>query len=151
MVNFNLLENDLSDALWRLTRINEKHTSDIVLGQLRSFESLVHMFAQLANQRFTDQATRKKIKRLAHRMDTGNRRRNDLIHGRWVAFGPKSSIIRFQQQPNIAKWRIIATSPSEIRGDAIKLIRTQLALRRFIAVIQKRNDRDRRASLRKKS
>ena len=107
------------------------------------------MFAQLANQRFTDQATRKKIKRLAHRMDTGNRRRNDLIHGRWVAFGPKSSIIRFQQQPNIAKWRIIATSPSEIRGDAIKLIRTQLALRRFIAVIQKRNDRDRRASLRK--
>ena len=38
MVNFNLLENDLSDALWRLTRINEKHTSDIVLGQLRSFE-----------------------------------------------------------------------------------------------------------------
>jgi len=51
LVNFNIVENDLGHALWELTRINEKHTAEIVLGQIRSFTALVHMFEQLANQR----------------------------------------------------------------------------------------------------
>jgi hypothetical protein len=72
LVNFNIVENDLGHALWELTRINEKHTAEIVLGQIRSFTALVHMFEQLANQRFTDKATRAKIKRLAARMKVAN-------------------------------------------------------------------------------
>jgi hypothetical protein len=151
IVNFNLLEHDMAYALWALSGINEQHTADIMLGRIRSFDSLIHLFKQLANQRFKDKATRRRIKSLAKRLVAVNMRRNDLIHGKWVSFGSSANIIRFQDRKDEAKWRIVKATPTQIHASAIQVIRLQISFRRFITTIQKRNDQDRLATSRKKS
>jgi hypothetical protein len=149
MVNFNLLESDLHFALWSLARVNELHTMEMIIGHVRSFRSLIGMFKQLSNQRFKDKRTRLRIKYLAKRLTQTNDRRNSLIHGKWVSVGPKASIIRFQDQKDSANWRQITTSAQQIHDDAIKVIRTHVALRRFIVLVQKRNDRDQKHNKKK--
>jgi hypothetical protein len=146
ILNFNLLENDLMHALWLLSGINELHTSEIIIWRIQSFDGRIHLFKQLANERFKDKTTRQRIKKLAGRLEDRNKRRNDLVHGKWVSFGPLARVIRFQDRPDIAKWRIVTVTPKQIHAGAMQIIRTQIALRRFITIIQKRNDRDQRAA-----
>jgi hypothetical protein len=133
MVNFNMLENDLKFALWRLSGINEQHAADMVIGHVQSFDRCIRMFRQLANRRFKDKRTLGRIDSLAKRLRKVNTERNDLVHGKWVSFGVSATIIRFQDQKEQASWRTVSASPKKIRDDAIRIIRLQKALRKFIA------------------
>jgi hypothetical protein len=150
VVYFNLLEHDLRWAIWRLSGVNEHHRSEIIVGHIQSFKRQITLFQQLANLKFSDARTRRRVKNLTKRMKDINTRRNDVVHGTWKSFDPTGAfIIRFQDQLEKANWRPIKKSPAKIRLEAKKIWRTWISLRRFIANIEPsriRNAKSRRKS-----
>jgi hypothetical protein len=145
MKAFNLLESQLTYALWLLVRTPTQTEIEVLLAQINSFDARVTLFSQLGYYRFKDKRSRNKIRSLTTRLRDINKRRNDLVHGTWKSIGNPAFVVKYQRQKPQISWKSLHVTPRSIRSDATRTWRAFIVIRKFCPVIATLNARDRKA------
>jgi hypothetical protein len=105
MKAFNLLESQLTYALWLLVRTPTQFEIEVLLSQINSFDARITLFSQFGNYRFKDKRSKERIKSLTTRLRNINNRRNDLIHGTWKGIGNPAFLVKYQRQKPQISWK----------------------------------------------